>query len=486
MTGPARSRRATVSAVASEAVSSVSTGRAGARTLARPLVCRLEPAIRAEPAPDLKAGADTAAGSAPTLGPTPRASRAQAPRCRPKAPRIPRFHNPKVARRCMAGRGRAVRASGRLCTMPVAEATESREPDDVEFDDTASELADRQSSPPRYEIATYPADFTLEVLKTKWDANDLIVPPFQRGFVWSQIQASKLIESFLVGLPVPAIFLYTERSSEKSLVVDGQQRLRTIFYFFDGYFGEERDGRRTTFRLKGLSDDSPYAEKTYAELVAADEAVARRFRNSVLRAFIVRQLDPDDDTSVFHIFERLNTGGTFLHNQEVRNAVCSGSFNQLLHELNQLPNWRAVLGKPQVDTRMRDIELILRFFSLFHASDRYEKPMKDFMSRYMRRHARADEVMIDRYRQEFVGTVDAVFDRLGERPFHLYAGFNSSAFDSVFCAFARNLTAIPGDVEGRYKVLAESKDFEDLVRGGTTDVEQVRGRMAMAENALFR
>src|SRR4051812_2571353 len=115
-------------------------------------------------------------------------------------------------------------------------------PDDVEFDDSAAELADRQSSPPRYEIATYPADFTLEGLHAKWNAGDLVIPPFQRKFVWSQAQASKLIESFLVGLPVPAIFLYTERSSEKSLVVDGQQRLRTVFYFFDGSFGEEEGG----------------------------------------------------------------------------------------------------------------------------------------------------------------------------------------------------------------------------------------------------
>src|SRR5689334_8275304 len=65
-------------------------------------------------------------------------------------------------------------------------------PDDVDFDDPLAELADRQSAPPRYEIATYPADFTLEVLKTKWDAGEIIIPLFQRGFVWSQAQASKL------------------------------------------------------------------------------------------------------------------------------------------------------------------------------------------------------------------------------------------------------------------------------------------------------
>lgn len=359
-------------------------------------------------------------------------------------------------------------------------------PGDVEFDDPKSELEDRQSSPPTYEIATYPADFTLEVLRTKWDSGELIIPPFQRGYVWAQAQASKLIESFLVGLPVPAIFLYTERSSERSLVVDGQQRLRTVFYFFDGFFGSEHSSRRTVFRLKGLSDESPYANMTYEELCETNEAAARRLRNSVLRAFIIRQLDPNDDTSVFHIFERLNTGGTFLHNQEVRNAVCGGSFNDLLHELNAYPVWREVLGKRKPDSRMRDIELILRFFALRHAAHRYEKPMKDFMSHYMRTHANAPEQQVNEYQTEFIDTMDAIRENLGERPFHLYAGFNSSAFDSVACAFSKNLQEIPPDISERYSSLSRSSEFEDLVRGGTTDVEQVRGRMQMAEQRLFK
>ena len=150
--------------------------------------------------------------------------------------------------------------------------------DRIDFEDVASEIEDRQSSPPSYEIATYPADFTLDGLERQWEREDIVIPKFQRGYVWTQVQASKLIESFLVGLPVPGIFLYTDRSSEKFLVVDGQQRLRTVFFYFEGFFGEERaTGSRTVFRLKGLSDDSPYAGKSFAEL---DEAAQRRLKNS--------------------------------------------------------------------------------------------------------------------------------------------------------------------------------------------------------------
>lgn len=357
---------------------------------------------------------------------------------------------------------------------------------DIEFEDTAAELEDRQSSPPTYEIATYPADYTLEVLDTKWKSGEIYIPPFQRGYVWNQIQASKLIESFLVGLPVPSIFLYTERSSEQSMVVDGQQRLRSVFYFLEGYFGEANSrGNRTIFTLKGLNPDSPYAGKTFADLEESDEAAARRLKNSVLRAFIIRQLNPNDDTSVFHVFERLNTGGTLLHNQEVRNAICAGPFNEMLHRLNNYAPWRKVLGKPNSDSRMRDVELILRFFALRHAANKYEKPMKDFMSRYMGSHAQDEKEVIAQYEAEFKSAIDIVLDKLGPKPFHLYAGFNSSAFDAVVVAISRHEGKVPDDFRDRWVKLADSKELREAVSGGTTDVDQVRGRLALVEERLF-
>lgn len=358
--------------------------------------------------------------------------------------------------------------------------------EDVEFEDTAAEMDDRQSSPPRYEIATYPADFTLEVLASKWESGEIYIPPFQRGFVWNQVQASKLIESFLVGLPVPSIFLYTERENERSMVVDGQQRLRSVFYFFEGYFGDPNaQGRRTVFALKGLNPDSPYAGKTFADLEETDEASWRRLKNSVLRAFVIRQLNPNDDTSVFHVFERLNTGGTLLHNQEVRNAICAGRFNELLHDLNSYTPWREILGKPAPDSRMRDVELILRFFALRHASDKYEKPMKDFMSRYMSTHANDSVEIIEAFRAEFTSVVDVVRETLGAKPFHLYAGFNSSAFDAVAVAVSNHDAKVPSDFAERWRILGGSEDFRLAVSGGTTDVEQVHGRLELVEKHLF-
>lgn len=358
---------------------------------------------------------------------------------------------------------------------------------DVEFDDPLSELEDRRSSPPSYEIATYPADFTLEVLHSKWQAGEIRIPRFQRGFVWNQNQASKLIESFLVGLPVPSIFLYTERDTEEMLVVDGQQRLRSVFFYFTGFFGEEdRTAKRSVFRLRGLSEDSPFHNKTFEDLKQENSPAALKLKNSVLRAFVIRQLNPADDTSIFHVFERLNTGGTLLHNQEVRNAVCGGPLNDLLHSLNGNAQWRKILGKPTPDSRMRDVELILRFFALHHAADRYAKPMKDFMSHYMRTHALEGEEGVQRLRYEFEETTRVVFEHFGDRPFHLFAGFNSSVFDSVYCAIADNLDGVPDDLLQRWETLRVSPAFEALVRGGTTDLDQVKGRLGFATEALFR
>ncbi len=169
------------------------------------------------------------------------------------------------------------------------------------------------------------------------------------------MQASKLIESFLVGLPVPSVFLYSERKSQHFLVIDGQQRLKSIFYFFEGYFGEEDQGQRRVFRLTGLSPESKFSGDTFEDLREEDQ---RRLKNAVLRSFVVRQLDPADDTSMYHIFERLNTGGTLLTNQEIRNSVYHGVFIQFLDEMNTYEYWRQILGKETPDTRKKDVNLL--------------------------------------------------------------------------------------------------------------------------------
>ena len=348
-----------------------------------------------------------------------------------------------------------------------------------------SEALDLESSPASYEIVTYPADYTLEGLVSKLRKKQIRIPGFQRKYVWRLPQASRLIESFLLGLPVPAIFLYTDPADNALEVIDGQQRLLTILYYFDGFFGPEEGGKRTVFSLQGLSAKSPYLGKTYEDLRTTNESACNRLNDSVLRAFVVKQLDPGDNTSVYHVFERLNTGGTQLVSQEIRNCVYHGSFNDLLGELNGAADWRALYGKSAEDKRQRDMELILRFFALWEESGSYEKPMKDFLSGFMARHRNPTAPELDRYRAMFAETAKLVRRQLGDKPFHIRAGLNAAAFDAVFVAFAVNQARAAAGTRARYETLLKEPEFSEAVTSGTTDKEVVARRLRVAQEVLF-
>lgn len=362
------------------------------------------------------------------------------------------------------------------------------ESDSQEIEKIQSEEINQESSPASFEVVTYPADFTLEVLvgKLKAEANrpaEIQIPGFQRKFVWTQVQASKLIESFLLGLPVPAIFMYTDKENIQ-MVVDGQQRLKSVGYFFEGYFGPEDRGRRPVFRLIGLNEKSPYLNKTCKDLETNDPIIYRKLKDAVLRAFIIKQLNPKDNTSVFHVFERLNTGGTFLKGQEIRNCVFAGEFNLLLNSLNLIESWRSIFGK-SLNKRQRNVELILRFLSLLHNSQNYEKPMKDFLSDFMKTHQNPKAPILKEYGKVFEATAEKVVECLGQKPFHVRTGLNAAVFDSVFVAFAENLNKVPSDIKKRFEVLKKNSKYEEGTSSATTDKEAVADRLKLARSILF-
>jgi hypothetical protein len=232
-----------------------------------------------------------------------------------------------------------------------------------------------------YDISVSPSDPSLELLSNQIERGDIIIPFYQRKYVWKIEQASKLIESFLMGLPVPQVFLYVN-SEDQLEVIDGQQRLMSVKYFLEGFFGEEDDkGRRQTFRLRGLSERSEYNGKSFDQLESRDQ---RKLRNSTLRAINIKQLRPTGSSdAVFHIFERLNTGGTQLKPQEIRNAVYRGKIVESLGVLNALPEWQRILGLSRPDINQKDVELVLRLFSLYKKWENYEKPMLRYLNNEM-------------------------------------------------------------------------------------------------------
>jgi len=225
--------------------------------------------------------------------------------------------------------------------------------EEVELVTSVDEEAAEPFTPFQYAITSYGADYPVDGLVKRMASGGIFIPPFQRGYVWSLTHASKFIESLLLGLPVPGIFLSKEEPTQRLMVIDGQQRLRTLEYFYEGIF--RPTGRE--FALQGVQPRFDGA--TYKRLADEDR---RRLDDSILHATIVKQEQPsEDDSSIYYIFERLNTGGLLLHPQEIRAAIYHGPFNDLLKDLNADRSWRSIYGAES--SRMRDQELILRFLA---------------------------------------------------------------------------------------------------------------------------
>lgn len=344
--------------------------------------------------------------------------------------------------------------------------------DKWDIDQTESPEADEQDIF-SYQISYYPADFTLKGYLDKQDSGQLVIPQFQRNYVWDQVKASKLIESFLLGLPVPGVFLYKERQTNKLQVIDGQQRILSAIRFFKNEFDEK------IFRLKNVNPR--WEGRTYKELEEADQY---QLNDTVLRATVVQQLDPQDDSSIYHIFERLNTGGINLNPMEIRRCVYFGRFFSFLEDLNQIESWRLLLGKPIVDKRLRDVELVLRVLALSQRYSSYEKPMKRFLNSFMQLHQRMNEQdltdAIRRQRDSFENACDRIVGALGEKPFHLRGRLNFAVMDSVIAATIAYPQVSGDKLKNAFDQLVADHDFVDKATRNTSDEATLQGRFAKA------
>lgn len=333
-----------------------------------------------------------------------------------------------------------------------------------------------------FDLSVSPADPPLEMLANQVESGDLIIPFYQRKFVWKIEQASKLIESFLMGLPVPQVFLYVNNEDQLE-VIDGQQRILSVKYFLEGYFGEpDKQGRRQVFRLKGLSERSEFNGKTFSELPDRDK---RRFRNSTLRAIHIKQLRPKiGGDSVFHIFERLNTGGTQLKPQEIRNAVYRGSIVRELKILNENPAWQGILGLKSPDRSQKDVELVLRLFSLFEKWRDYEKPMLRYLNLEMKANRKFDTDRAERFQVRFVEAVEKIYSTLA-RPFRPSGVINAAVLEAVMVTLLEEPEITGPQLATRYENLLMDTDFLPLTKGATTDTQVLRNRIEKARKILL-
>jgi Protein of unknown function DUF262 len=327
-----------------------------------------------------------------------------------------------------------------------------------------------------FSISSFGVDYPVETLVSRMDKQLFYIPPFQRAFVWSQNQCSRFIESLLLGLPVPGIFLFKESDSGKHLVIDGQQRLKSLLYFVGGVI----NGRE--FALTELK--TKFGGRTYKTLDEADRA---RLDDAVIHATVFKQDLPEGEiNSVYEVFERINTGGIKLSPQEIRSCICHGNFNDYLHRLNENAEWRALYGPKS--KRLKDVELILRFLAFYESGSNYKRPMKHFLNDYMKEKRNLTDDQLQEFGDVFVKMVTFVTKTLGNRAFRPDRSLNTAVFDSVACALAHRLAAgpepAPAAALAAYDKLLKNEQFIEGYIRSTANEENVKLRMDEAKAAF--
>ncbi len=240
-----------------------------------------------------------------------------------------------------------------------------------EFEDTDDQDLDDFSGSEKNIYFKTPQRLVKDLYTSYKDGDLETTPYFQRGYVWDKTKASRLIESIIMGVPIPIIYTAEEQDGTQ-IVIDGQQRLKSIFGFIDGKFPKnEKD-----FTLSGLKIKTDYNGYTFKELDKADKNVINTYNLSLIT------ITKDSDKDIrFEIFERLNTGSMKLNDQEIRNCIYRGSYNEFLKELADDSDFQYILHSPGLKERMRDIELVLRYFTFKRNTHLNYKPsMKQFLN----------------------------------------------------------------------------------------------------------
>lgn len=359
-----------------------------------------------------------------------------------------------------------------------------------------AEISDREDSevideailddtviPQRYDISSFGADYDVEGLVRRLDRGDVFIPDFQRDYVWRIAEASRFIESLLLGLPVPGVFLAREPETNRLLVIDGQQRLKTLQYFYNGYFDPRADDKRQrVFALTKVQEK--FEGITYDTL---DERDRIKLDNSIIHATVVKQESPEDnDTSIYHIFERLNNGGRKLTPQEIRVALYHGAFVDLIKHLNDYPAWREIYGKK--NNRLKDQELILRFLALYFSYENYEKPMVEFLNKFISGHKNEDTEFLSKSEEIFTKTIDLAFESFGAGAFKPERSLNAAVFDSIMVGLARRIHEKPiEDISAlleAYSNLFEDDEYRAAIFAATSNERSVDTRINKAIEAF--
>lgn len=361
-----------------------------------------------------------------------------------------------------------------------------------------------------YDIISSPNDFNIMTLYSLINSGKLTIPSFQRNYVWDISKASRLIESIIIGLPVPQVFLYDD--SGKYTIIDGQQRILTIYYFIKQRFPkkQKRGELRSIFDKHGripdeIMDDDQYFTKFLLKLSASGEEEKQldkknystinkvtgakdAFDYRTIRCVVIKQVAPTNDkSSVFEIFNRLNSGGVNLTAQEIRMSLYHSKFMDMLLKINANEKWRTILGLVDLDVHMRDVEILLRGFAGY-CSKSYSSPMKRFLNNFADCAAEYDAKTVNDLEQIFYTFCDLVIGG-GSKLFEIAEGrFSAPLFESTYVVLCRKIgekeELIPRNILSSIRNLKKDTDFIDYVRGKTTNKSNYDARLEIADRYL--
>ncbi len=276
--------------------------------------------------------------------------------------------------------------------------------------------------PPERKIFTQPYDLSLQTLVEQWESGSLELPELQREYVWDNGRASRLIESFILNIPVPPIY-FAERQDAVLEIIDGHQRVKSIVRFLNNEFA-----------LTGLRVMSEYLRKRFHELHTREQRFLKS--RSIRTVVISHQSHPN---MKFEVFERLNTGGIALNAQELRNSLYRGPFNRRLKQLAINEHFRRCIGTKKPRRRMVDEELTLRWFAMFDDIERYRAPLKRFLNDYMDKNKDQEPDWLNPREAEFANTMQRIYRILGDRAFRLIDADGNPLNDSEGKPFPRSV-----------------------------------------------
>lgn len=324
--------------------------------------------------------------------------------------------------------------------------------------------------PERRVLRTEHYDFSVATILSMMQGDTVTIPEFQRRYVWTDRQASRLVESLIIQCPIPVIYMNQERDETFS-VIDGNQRLISLRRFMEGKFS-----------LSGLTSYPELSGLKYSQL---DPRFQRHISNRVLRCTVI--LKETHPQVKFDVFERLNTGAVALTRQEIRHGLYFGPLMEAAAKIaTNLKLERHFSARK--DKRMKAEELVLRYWALNQGVASYEKPLATFISNFAETNRNMGAASLNELIEDFGRSHERTTMLFGPYAFKFMKGnsakFNAAVFDAQMIACGRLkpsrfelLTLRKAAVRVQYEELQREPEFARSVTLATSDKSALQGRI---------